>query len=156
MICTAAGVVFSLALKQRCKQLRMMLSLIGEVSSEIRYSAVPLPELMRELSEKCSYRDLAFLGKVCEGTEHGMTVQDAWTRAVETASFLNENDREILYDVGGRLGESDTDGQLLMLSQAEEMLSRSLTEAEADCSRRAGAILRVWTLCGIGAGMVII
>lgn len=156
MICIAAGVVFSSALKLRCEQLRTVISLIDEMSSRIRCCATPLSQLITELNNESVYRNCGFLKRVDEKRSHGVTVQEAWISAAAEVSFITGRDRDIIADIGGRLGDSDTDGQLTMLSQAVEMLSRSLEEAEADCTKRSGAILRVWALCGIGAGMVII
>ena len=156
MICTAAGAVVSSALRLRCKQLRTMLSLTGEISAKIRYRAVPLPELIEELSCESVYSDFGFLKRVNGYLNGGMTVQEAWVNAAKTAPFYSDGDREIIADMGNRLGDTDTAGQLSMLALAGDMLSRSLDEAEIDCTKRAKAIISVWTLCGIGAGIIII
>lgn len=156
MICTAVGAVFSSVLKARCRQLRAVLSLIDEMSAQIRYRAVPLPELINELSAAGAYKDSVFLKRTAALVKQGWTVQDAWTEAARTVPFLAESDRDILADTGSRLGDSDTGGQLSMLALTGDMLSRSLDEAEDDCTKRAGALLKVWVLCGIGVGIVII
>lgn len=126
------------------------------MSARIRYSAVPLYELIGELSESSAHKDCSFLRRVSERIGKGETVQEAWVCVSKTAPFFSETDREILTDIGSRLGGSDTDGQLSMLALAEDMLSRSLEEAERESSRKAHTLLGVWTLCGIGAGMIII
>ena len=156
MICTVVGAAFSSVLKARCRQLRGVISLIDDMSAKIRYRAVPLPELMTELSDTGAHRDSVFLKRVCAFMKQGRTVQEAWTETARTVPFLAESDRDILADTGARLGDSDTGGQLSMLALTGDMLSRSLEEAEEDCTRRAGALLKVWVLCGIGAGIVII
>ena len=156
MICTAVGAAFSSVLKARCRQLRGVISIIDDMSAKIRYRAVALPQLMTELSETGAHRDSVFLKRVCALMKQGRTVQDAWTETAHTVPFLSESDREILADTGARLGDSDTGGQLSMLSLTADMLSRSLCEAEKECTGRAGALFKVWVLCGIGAGIVII
>lgn len=126
------------------------------MSTRIRYSAVPLGELVNLLSESGAHKDCTFLKRVVGRIESGETVQDAWVNVSKTAPFFSETDRAILNDMGSRLGETDTDGQLSMLTLAGTMLKRSLEEAESECSRKAHTLFSVWTLCGFGAGMIII
>jgi len=152
----AAGAAFSSVLKARCRQLRGVISLIDDMSAQIRYRAVPLPELINELSGTGAHRDSVFVKRVCALMKQGKTVQDAWTEAAHTAPFFADSDRDVLADTGARLGDSDTAGQLSMLALAGDMLNRSLGAAEEECGKKAGALLRVWVLCGIGAGIVII
>ena len=126
------------------------------MSAKIRYRAVPLPELIGELTEESVYADCAFLRRVGNALNGGLTVQDAWVEAAHTAPFLSDSDRELLADIGSRLGDTDTEGQTSMLALAGDMLSRSLDEAEIDCAKRARALIGVWTMCGIGAGIIIL
>ncbi|MBO6229981.1 MAG: stage III sporulation protein AB [Ruminiclostridium sp.] len=156
MICTAAGAVFSSVLKARCRQLRLVVALVGDMSARIRYSAVPLTTLIAELSGGAAYTESAFLKRVAAGISQGQPVQEAWVKAARTAPFFSESDRDMLAETGARLGETDTDGQTAMLAFSAEMLGRSLEAAEADCTRRSGALMKVFMLCGLGAGIIII
>lgn len=134
----------------------MLISLIGEMAAKIRYRSVPLTELMTELSESSAYSGCAFLAGVNSGMKQGETVPDAWVKSARKAPFISDTDRDILADLGARLGDSDTEGQLSMLALASEMLGRSLELAEQDCTKRAQSLFTVWALCGIGAGIVIL
>lgn len=137
-------------------QLRELLSLTGDIAARIRYCAEPLPELIAELCGREMYTDCVFLKRVNDGLRGGETVQEAWSDAARTTPFFSAGDREIIADIGARLGSTDTEGQLSMLSLASDMLSRSLDEAERECEKKARTLLGVWTMCGIGAGIVIL
>lgn len=156
MICTAAGAVFSSVLEKRCEQLRSISALIDEMSVKIRYRSVRLPELVREISAETSYSGCSFVKILSENIDGGMRINDAWSDSAERAAFLSDGDRDILKSMSVQLGDSDTDGQLALLSSCGSMLQRSLEEAESERDRKARTVFGVWTLCGIGAGIILI
>ena len=156
VICTAAGAVFSSALKKRCEQLRVMLSVLDEMSARIRYSPVRMSEMIADIAVGSGCTGCSFMRQTAAGLQRGETANEAWCNAARGALFLGENDRRILADIGGRLGESDTEGQLSMLSLGMGMLSRELEAAERDAAGKSRTLMSVWTLCGIGAGIIII
>ena len=105
--------------------LRSVLNVLDEMSAKIRYTAVPLNELITEISGESAYSDCTFLKR--------------------TAA-----------DIGSRLGGTDTEGQLSMLALGSTLISRGLESAELEYSRKSRTLMSVWTLCGIGAGIIII
>ena len=136
--------------------LRSVLNVLDEMSAKIRYTAVPLNELITEISGESAYSDCTFLKRTAAGMNGGLTAQEAWTAAAGTTPFFSENDRRILADIGSRLGGTDTEGQLSMLALGSTLISRGLESAELEYSRKSRTLMSVWTLCGIGAGIIII
>ncbi len=156
MICTAAGAVFSSVLEHRCAQLRSITALVDEMSVKIRYRSVRLPELVREISAESAYSRCSFVKILSEDIQCGMRINAAWKDAADRAAFLADTDRDILRSVSEQLGDSDTDGQISLLASCGSMLLRSLDEAQEERDRKARTLLGVWTLCGIGAGIILI
>ncbi len=156
MICTAAGAAFSSALKRRCTMLRSVLGALDEMSAKIRYAGIPLNELIAEMTGERAYSDCTFLKRTAAGMNSGLTASEAWTAAADTTPFFSDNDRRILADIGSRLGGTDTEGQLSMLALGSTLISRELEAAELECSRKSRTLMSVWTMCGIGAGIIII
>ncbi len=156
MICTAAGAAFSSVLKKRCEQLKSIHALLDEMSVKIRYRSVRMTELLSETLAEPAYSRCTFAVRLSESIHGGMQVKDAWRNAADTAVFLAESDRELLRSIGERLGESDTEGQLSMLSLGMSMLSRAFEEADDERIQKSRTIFSVWALCGIGAGIIII
>ena len=136
--------------------LRSVLNVLDEMSAKIHYTALPLNELISEMSGESAYSDCAFLKRTAAAMNGGLTAQEAWTAAADTTPFFSENDRRILSDIGCRLGGTDTEGQLSLLALGGSMISRELESAELECSRKSRTLMSVWTLCGIGAGIIII
>lgn len=156
MICTAAGAVFSSALKCRCTQLRLIAEMLDEMSSKIRYRSLRISELMNGIAESPAYSGSTFVRCVSELMNSGAPVNEAWIKAAEQAHFFGEEERDILKNIGSQLGDSDTEGQLSMLSLGSTMLMRCLEASEKEYSDKSRMIMSVWTLCGIGAGIFII
>ena len=126
------------------------------MSAKIRYTSVRMPELLLSLSEEGSYAGCFFVQRTALGLREGNTANEAWCEAARTAFFLGDGDRRILCDIGCKLGETDTDGQISMLSLGASMLSRELEAAEREVSGKSSAVMKVWLLCGIGAGIIMI
>ncbi|MCR4779482.1 MAG: stage III sporulation protein AB [Ruminiclostridium sp.] len=155
-ICTAAGVVFSAALERRCCVLREISAMLAEMQVKIRYRSVRLSELTDELAESGVYPHCSFIRAAADDIRAGMPVSEAWGAAVSKALFLTAGDRDILLGIGSGLGGSDTDGQLSLLALGAAMIGRALEEAERERAAKSRMLLGVWTLCGIGAGIMIL
>ncbi len=115
-----------------------------------------MSDLLEETAGETAFTRCAFLKRVCAGLHAGMTANDAWVYAADTVPFLTDTDREILTEIGAGLGRSDTEGQLSLLELGGSMLDRALDEAEHEYSSRSRMLMSVWTLCGIGAGIIMI
>lgn|GEM_PF-1589519 len=155
-ICTAAGAVFSAILKRRCTVLRETASILDEMQTKIRYRSTRMTELISEISAESAFAGNEFIAGAAAGMRSGLPVSEAWIRAADTAPFYSESDRDILKNIGSGLGNSDTEGQLSQLALGSSMLGRALEEAERECAGKSRMLISVWTLCGIGAGIIII
>ena len=126
------------------------------MSAKIRYRSVRLTELITETAGEGIYADCPFVKLLSENVRAGIPPAEAWESSAANAVFLGSRDRELLYSVGAGLGSSDTEGQLSMLALGSSMLQKALAEAENEYSRKGSTMLGVWTLCGIGAGILIL
>lgn len=155
-ICTAAGAAFSAALKRRCAVLRDIAAILAGMQVKIRYRSVRMSELISEAASEARFAHCGFIRAVSENMRGGMTVNEAWNEAAAGALFLTDRDRDILKSIGADLGGSDTDGQLSLLALGASMIDKALEEAERESSAKSRMLLSVWTLCGIGAGILLI
>ncbi len=115
-----------------------------------------MTELIEETAGEAAFSRNLFIRKVCSGIHSGMTANEAWLEAAETTPFFTDTDREILSEIGTGLGASDTEGQLSLMALGGTMLDRALEDAEREYSGKSRMLMSVWTLCGIGAGIIII
>ena len=156
VICTAAGAAFSAALERRCAVLRDIAAIIEGMRVKIRYRSVRMSELISEAASEARFARCGFIHTVSEKMHGGMSVNEAWCEAASRALFITEADRDILKGIGADLGCSDTDGQLSLLALGASMIEKAIDEAERERTAKSRMILSVWTLCGIGAGILLI
>lgn len=130
---------------------------IEEMAVMIRFRAVPVGELLPSVFSKESYSSSMFLQKLKENYE-GISVynREIWCKAVADTINLTEEDKEIILSVGNNLGESDTEGQLSMLSVASEQIGKKLDTATADRLKNERLVLSMWMFTGVGIGIMII
>ena len=143
-------------LERRCRALREIAVLLDEMQIKIRYRSPRMTELIEETAAESAFADNAFIRRVCMAMREGSPINEAWSFAAKTSPFLTETDRDILTDIASGLGGSDTEGQLSLLSLGGTMIDRALEQAENDRSGRSRMLMSVWTLCGIGAGIIIL
>jgi stage III sporulation protein AB len=130
--------------------------MLAEMKVMIRYRSVRMSELISELAASKAYARNPFLRAAAANISAGMPVNEAWDAAASGALFLTDTDRDILRGIGAGLGGSDTDGQLSLLELGASMISGALEEAERERAGRSRMLFGVWTLCGIGAGIIIL
>lgn len=148
------GFAMSDRLKKRIEQLRLLISMLGEMSALMKYRAVPTDELLKTLSERSAFRDSEFLALFAR--ERELPFREAWCAAAEKTSFFSEDDRRILFYLGERLGTTDPEGQLSLFAISREFAERGLAEAEEEYRAKGQLIRKVSLLCGAAVGILIL
>lgn len=123
----------------------------------IRFRAVPVGELLSSVLGKEGYNSSIFLHKLREKYESvNIYNREMWDRALQDTYYLKDEDKEIIRSVGNNLGESDTEGQLSMLSIASEQLGKRLDTATSERLKNEKLVLSMWMFTGVGIGIMII
>ncbi len=135
----------------------MIRDAIEEMAVMIRFRAIPVGELMTSVLYKESYSSSAFLCRLKDYFKSGnMHNSEIWCKALQETLYLTEEDKEIIRSVGNNLGESDTEGQLSMLSIASEQIGKKLDTATAERMKNERLVLSMWMFTGVGLGIMII
>ncbi len=148
------GFAMSDRLKKRTEQLRLLISMLEEMSALMKYRAVSTDELLKTLSEQPAFRDSEFLSLFSR--ERELPFREAWCVAVKKTVFFSEDDRRILLYLGERLGTTDPEGQLSLFSISREFAERGLAEAEEEYRAKGQLIRKVSLLCGAAIGILIL
>ncbi len=123
----------------------------------IRFRAVPVGELLSSLLSKDRYEKSMFLHKLKEGFEgENIQIKNIWGKALEETVYLNTDDKEIILSVGNNLGDTDTEGQLSMLTMASELIGKNLDTAVSEKLKSEKLVLSMWMFTGIGIGIMVI
>ena len=154
---TLVGMMKSAEFGGRVKQLEAVLSMIQDIATQIRYRALPLTDLIRQISVQKDLECLPFLKQCAKNCEEGMAFPDAWEQSVGKQgkkSYLKEKDLSILYAFGSGLGTTDVEGQLANCHLHGKLVEESLKQARADRDGMGRLYSTLGILAGIGAAIV--
>ena len=152
-----AGTIHSSRYKKRCSELMLIREALEEMAVMIRFRAVPVGELLSFVLGKEGYNSSIFLHKLRENYESvNIYNREMWDKALQDTYYLKDEDKEIIRSVGNNLGESDTEGQLSMLSIASEQLGKRLDTATSERLKNEKLVLSMWMFTGVGIGIMII
>ena len=151
----AAGVWFSKRLRERERFMSSVILLINELTVQIKYTNTEIGAMLKAASQNEAYQNLLFVTDCARISENG-DFHPLWNDGVKKQPYLTSADRELLFALGDRLGETDLDGQLSFLELTCEMLKKQQAEA-AENYRRKGRMYRsVGVLCGLAVGIMVL
>ncbi|MDO5424469.1 MAG: stage III sporulation protein AB [Eubacteriales bacterium] len=135
--CTGAGLAVSASLGERVRLLEEMKHMLKLLAGEIRHGHASLPEAFFQTGKRCKPPFSGFLREAARMMEEssGMGLAEIVRTAGERelkASALKPDDREILLELGERLGVLDVESQLGILELSWEQAGR-----QADAAREA-------------------
>ena len=132
---TGIGVSFSMDLKKRCEELRILKRLAAMLRGEIRYAKTPLPEAFVRIAQRLSEPFQGFLEEVAE-----------------EQTRLTGADRERLKTLGEVLGYLDREMQLAAIDLYLEQLDCGIAEALED----RGSKERLYRSLGVAGGIFLV
>lgn len=156
IICGAGiGIKASGDLKKRSDMCLYVKTFLSELSILMKYSGDTLFNLISELSERESIRNLTFLPDVINSMSEGMAFPYSWKNALSNDKNLYSELKELLFTLGESLGTSDIEGQLVSIERAEEELS-VIYENALSLYRKKGKLYRsIGILGGMTAALLL-
>ena len=157
IIFISAGTIHSSQYSKRCRELSLIREFIEEITIMIKFRSIPVGELISSFLYKERYVSSDFfsgLRKVYENKESYDKV--IWSECLESISYLKDEDKEAVLALGDVLGETDTEGQISMLTMTSEIIRNNLESAKAEKANKEKLILNIWLFAGIGLGIMII
>ena len=152
---TAAGVWFSKRLKERERFMSSVILLIKELTVQIKYTNTEIGWMLKNASQNEAYQALLFV-TACSSIGENGDFHPLWNDGVKKQPYLTPADRELLFALGDRLGETDLDGQLSFLELTCEMLKKQQQEASENYRRKGRMYRSVGVLCGLAAGIMVL
>ena len=151
----AAGIWFSKRLKERERFISSVILLIKELTVQIKYTNTEIGAMLKSASQNEAYRNLLFVSSCAEISENG-DFHPLWNDGIKNQPFLTPSDRELLFALGDRLGETDLDGQLSFLELTCEMLKKQQQEASENYRQKGRMYRSVGLLCGLALGIMVL
>jgi stage III sporulation protein AB len=155
IVCTAAGLYKSAVLSKRVRQLEAFVGAINLISTEIRYFASPVEDIMQKVNALEEYAQLLVFG-ICK--KNLLKLRDfpkAWEFSLIEAKpklALNAGDFETLLWFGKLLGTTDLEGQTANCERYGKLLEQRLIHAKDDMLKRG----KMYSSLGVLAGVFII
>lgn len=145
--CAGIGLAESRKLSDREKQLEGFLRFLTAAQAEIRYSFLPVGEVV------ISHRHSIPLLEACARLlEEGKPFQQAWKQASQTAG---RKDAGFFQAFGRELGTTDMEGQMSHLQLYRELTAARLKEASGDREKKGRLYRQLGIFGGIALALVL-
>ena len=151
----ATGIWFSKGLKERERFISSVILLIKELTVQIKYTNSEIGTMLKQAAQTETYRHLLFVTACKDIAENG-DFHPLWNDGVKKQPYLTSADRELLFSLGDKLGETDLDGQLSFLELTYEMLKKQQQEASENYRKKGRMYRSVGILCGLAAGIIVL
>jgi stage III sporulation protein AB len=152
IVCTLSGMIMSMKLSKRVRQIESFICAVGLIATEIRYFASPVEVIMEKLNQIEEYKQLKVF-EICKANlKNTNRFSKAWESAIKEAQqslSLQSADYESLLWFGRSLGTTDVEGQLANCEHCCEQLSQRLTIAREDLSKKGKMYSSLGVLAGI-------
>lgn len=135
----------------RARRIRTLERMVHDLATQLRYQTPTVRELIGYLRSQPMYETLGFLGEVGEAGRFA----DAWYSAVKKDPALEREEKQLLAELGGTLGTTDTEGQLCALSLIGAQFSR-LAEDTEQKAREKGKLYRAIGILGGAAAAIVL
>lgn len=140
-------------LRETSRQLHAMLI---HISVMIRYRALNVYEIVRELRSSEWYSELEFIGELPESYGEGEDFSELWSKAVGNDSGIGTEEKRLLTAFGAELGTSDVDGQLMTILSVIESMSSIESRRTEDYLKKGRLYRSVGILFGLMTGIILI
>ena len=146
-------------LKNRVNILKIILLMLSEIEIMIKYKSATVFDILSELSKKSCFNKLKFLKTAevsCQNQDRSF--EEIWEEAVlsDTCCEFSEEDRNLVFSIGRRLGKSELDGQLSSISLLKAETEKLISEAERIYNEKGKMYRYLGVLSGAFISIIII
>ncbi len=144
---------------KRVSAVNDVILMLSVVETQLRYACLPVPELLRILSENPSVSRLGFIRCVREKVCFGEPFPDAWKCGIEAqpelCRLLGDTVHHLIR-LGSDIGATDLDGQLSCCEYYKNIFEKELEIQEEKNRRYAKLFPPLGLLAGVSAAILII
>ena len=150
------GVSISSGMKAKEKRLYLCIKMTEDISDMIRWNALTVSDIARQLHMGKCYEKLGFTGILSNELEIGISFPSAWNKAISETDILDKDEKMKLYELGGVLGSRDVEGQLSSIGLIRGELQRMYDE-QREKYRTKGKLYRtIGVTVGAMAGIMLV
>ena len=157
--CTVGGMLISCYHSRRADILSTLILMITVIENQLRYTCLPVADLLRVLCENPAFSELGFIKCTREKMCFGEPFPDAWRESVETESELCgvlSSAARHLAALGSDIGSTDLEGQLSCCEYYKNIFAVELENQQEKCRKYSKLFPPLGLLLGISAAIFMI
>lgn len=144
---------------KRVQMLEKIIMMLSTVETRLRYDCLPIPDLLRMLSENSAFSEFEFIKQCREKVCFGEAFSEAWSQSVkEQAEMcrLLSSSCESLVALGEAIGSTDLEGQLSCCEYFKSVFLKDLALQEEKSKKYSKLFPPLGLMLGISAAIIII
>ena len=150
------GITIAQKYNNRVKNLREMKKALNHFKTKIKFTYEPLPEILEERIESVTGESKQIFISALEKMEN-KNAGEAWNEAIEASNvMLEQEDKDILKNLGKLLGKTDIEGQLSEIELTSSFLDSQIKKAEQEREKNGKLYKTLGVITGIGIVIVLI
>lgn len=154
-----AGKCFAVFYQKRVSVLETVILMITSGESRLRYSCLPIGDLLRILNENETLSELHFIKTCREKVCFGMDFYSAWKESIESETefcrLLGKSAKSLI-SMGSELGSTDLEGQLSCCRYYKKIFESDLGEQREISMKYSKIFPSLGLLLGVSAAILII
>ncbi|MDR3541849.1 MAG: stage III sporulation protein AB [Desulfosporosinus sp.] len=157
--CGSFGLWKASRIRRRPSELRACLMALALLDTEIVWGVTPLPEAFSIVKERTDPPWQTFFAELQERLERGEPANLAWKETISTQNehfCLQQQDWQVIRDVGKGLGRSDSQEQHKQLELVQHQLTLIKDQAGIWSEKQAKMWSYLGFLCGIAGVLILI
>ena len=154
MSTTAIGAECAARLKNRVCELDLVVKMLTEIETLIRFQAPELLYVFTRLSQSGKYRQFVFIDEGCRLLGEGKSIETAFEEAAERqpdALSLKKEDMGELQSFFASLGKSDVEGQIKICEMHKSLLAENRAAAVVQSEKKG----RLYHMMGVFGGLAL-
>lgn len=140
----------------RVKELKEMKNALNMFETKIKFTYESVPEIFDEIS--CQIEgNVGNIFKVASKKMKEMSAGDAWRESIDTENTsINEEDKEVLKNLGKLLGKTDIEGQISEIELVINFLDTQIELAEKEKSKNEKMYKTLGGIIGLALVIILI
>ena len=127
---TAIGIQISKMYENRVKELKQFKNILNILKTKIKFTYEPLKDIFKQISQEKSNK----IEEIFENMTYKLAIEDvksSWRDSIQEADIsLNQEDKDVLKELGKVLGQTDADSQVSEIEVTENFLDMQIEKAE--------------------------
>ena len=150
------GLLISRKYKDRVTELKEFRNSLNMLESKIKFTYEPLQEIFGQLYN-CLDNNISLIFKKANDYMKKMNTQDAWNKAIEESKLnLNNEDINIIKNMGKLLGKTDVEGQVSEIALTSSFIDMQIEKAEKDKEKNEKLYKTLGTVIGLAIVIILI